>query len=297
MEDVVYLNGDLIPLSQAKLSPFDRGFLYGYGLFETMRAYNGSVFRLDHHLIRLQKSAETLNLASLLTPSELGKACYDVLNANKLVDARIRLTISAGEGALIPSPATCNNITIFIAAQKLLPLPSERYEQGFKTILSSWRRNSQSPLSRLKSTCYLENVLAKQEATTAGTDEALILNEQRQLCEGSTTNIFLVTNNTLITPATESGALPGITRETVLESAHSIGIKATERDVEPAELVNADEAFLTNSIIEIMPLTLFANNPIGTGKPGTLTRNLMSIYRRLVEEEIKPQSMVNENAG
>jgi len=297
MEDIVYLNGDLIPISHAKISPLDHGFLYGYGLFETMRAYNGSIFHLDQHLIRLQKSTETLNLASQLIPSELEKACYDVLNANKLIDARIRLTISAGEGALIPNPATCNNITLFIAAQKLIDLPSEKYEKGFKTVLSSWRRNSQSPLSRLKSTCYMENVLAKQEATTVGADEALILNEQGHLCEGSATNIFLVNNNTLVTPSTESGALPGITRATILESAHSTGIKAIERVVKPAELINADEAFLTNSIIEIMPLTLFANNPIGNGKPGTLTRNLMSIYRRLVEEEITTQSMVKGNSG
>lgn len=297
MEDIVYLNGDLIPISDAKISPLDHGFLYGYGLFETMRAYNGTIFHLDQHLIRLQKSAETLNLASQIIPSELKKACYDALNANKLVDARIRITISAGEGALIPNPASCHNITIFIVAQKLIVLPSKKYENGFKTILSSWRRNSQSPLSKLKSTCYLENVLAKQEVTAVGADEALILNEQGHLCEGSTTNIFLVHTNTLVTPSIESGALPGITRAIILELAHTTGIKAIERVVKPAELINADEAFLTNSIIEIMPLTLFANNSIGNGKPGTLTRNLMSMYRRLVKEEIRTQSMVKGNSG
>ena len=297
MEDIVYLNGDLIPISDAKISPLDHGFLYGYGLFETMRAYNGTIFHLDQHLIRLQKSAETLNLASQIIPSELKKACYDALNANKLVDARIRITISAGEGALIPNPASCHNITIFIVAQKLIVLPSKKYENGFKTILSSWRRNSQSPLSKLKSTCYLENVLAKQEVTAVGADEALILNEQGHLCEGSTTNIFLVHTNTLVTPSIESGALPGITRAIILELAHTTGIKAIERVVKPPELINADEAFLTNSIIEIMPLTLFANNSIGNGKPGTLTRNLMSMYRRLVKEEIRTQSMVKGNSG
>jgi branched-chain amino acid aminotransferase len=285
MEEIIYLNGDLIPRSQAKLSPFDHGFLYGYGLFETMRAYGGSIFRLDRHLARLHHAAGMLGIAPRLTAFDLEKACYDVLKANNLAEARLRLTVSAGEGDITPSPDTCRGITIFIAARKLVPLPPESYERGYTAVLSSWRRNSQSSLSRLKSTCYLENVLARQEAVIAGADEALLLNEKGFVAEGSTTNIFLVSGNMLVTPSTESGALPGTTRETVLELAQSMGTMPAVRQVELGELHRADEAFLTNSIVEIMPLTRLDDKPIGSGKPGILTQRLMSTYRELVAKE------------
>jgi branched-chain amino acid aminotransferase len=287
MEEIVYLNGDLIPRSRVKLSPFDHGFLYGYGLFETMRSYDGSIFRLDRHLARLHHAAETLGIAHKLTAFDVEKACYDVLKANNLAEARLRLTVSAGEGDITPNPDTCSGITIFIVARKLVPLPPESYERGYTAVLSSCRRNSQSPLSMLKSTCYLENVLARQEGVTAGADEALLLNERGFLAEGSTTNIFIAGGEMLITPSTESGALPGITREAVLELAQSTGIMLVVRQVELGELLRADEAFLTNSILEIMPLTRLDDKPIGSGKPGLLTQRLMSTYRELVAKETK----------
>src|SRR4030042_738935 len=154
MEEIVYLNGILIPPSLATISPFDYGFLYGYGLFETMRSYNGIIFRLERHLSRLHRAAELLGLHSQLIPIDLEKACYDVMDANNLTDARLRLTVSAGEGAIIPNLSTCKNITVFIVARKLVPMPPESYEKGFKAIVSSLHRNSQSPLSRLKTSCY-----------------------------------------------------------------------------------------------------------------------------------------------
>jgi len=289
MKEIVYLNGDLIHLSQARLSPFDHGFLYGYGLFETMRAYNGSIFRLDRHLARLHRSAQTLAIAFQPDSFDLQKACYDILEANKLAEARLRLTLSAGEGDMTPNPDTCNRVTVFIAARRLVPLPPESYQSGFRASLSSLRRNSQSPLSRLKSTCYLENVLARQEARAAGADEALMLNERGLVAEGSISNIFLVKGRLLLTPSVESGALPGITREVVLELAPSLGLEAIEREVPLAELVEAEEAFLTNSILEIMPLTRFGDKPIGAGKPGALTQRLMSTYQELVHKETHPR--------
>ncbi|MBM3118707.1 MAG: hypothetical protein FJ006_04010 [Chloroflexi bacterium] len=285
MEDTVYLNGNVIPRSQAKLSPFDHGFLYGNGLFETMRSYNGSIFRLDRHLARLRHAAETIGIAPKLTSYDLEKACYEILKANNLADARLRLTVSAGEGDIIPNPDTCRGITVFIAARKLVPMPPEIYERGYTAVLSSWRRNSHSPLSRLKTTCYLENVLARQEARAVGADEALLLNEKSFLAEGSTTNIFLVSCQMLITASTESGALPGITREAVLELAQSMGIMLVVKQVELGELLTAKEAFLTNSILEIMPLTRLDDKPIGSGKPGTLTQRLMLAYRELIAKE------------
>ena len=289
MAEIVYLNGQLVPRFEAKLSAFDHGFLYGYGLFETMRAYNGHIFRLDSHLTRLRCSAESIGLTHSILSTDEGKqslkaACMATLEANKLKDARLRLTISAGEGDMTPDPSTCSSPTILITAQNLIPLPPERYESGFKAGLSPLRRNSQSPLSRLKSTCYMENILARMAARAAGCDEAIFLNEQGYLAEGSSTNIFLVSHGELITPCFESGVLPGITRDAVLEIARTSNIKATERWVELNELIEAQEAFLTNSILELMPLVSIEGRHIGSGKPGKLTRDLLFAYRRLVGE-------------
>jgi branched-chain amino acid aminotransferase len=287
MEEIIYLNGDLIPGSQAKLSPFNFGFLYGYGLFETMRSYGGTIFRLDRHLARLHEAAETLGIARELTAFDLEKACHDLLKANNLSEARLRLTVTAGEGDIIPNPETCSGITVFIVARKLVPPPAESYQRGYKAILSSYRRNSRSPLSRLKSTSYLENVLARQEARAAGVDEVVLLNETGFVAEGSTTNIFLISCQMLIIPATESGALPGITREAVLELAKSTGITTVVKQVELGELLTAREAFVTNSILEIMPLTRLDNKPIGSGKPGPVTQQLMSSYQQLAARELR----------
>jgi branched-chain amino acid aminotransferase len=290
--ELIYLNGRLIPRFEAKLSPFDHGFLYGYGLFETMRAYNGHIFRLDSHLTRLRCSAESIGLTHSILTTEEGKqslkaACMATLEANELKDARIRLTVSAGAGDMTPDSSTCPSPTILITAQNLVPLPLEKYEAGFKAVVSFLRRNSQSPLSRLKSTCYMENVLARTAARAAGYDEAIFLNEQGYLAEGSSTNIFLVSNGELITPSFESGVLPGITRDAFLEIARTSNIKATERWVELNELIKAEEAFVTNSILELMPLTWFEGKPIGTGKPGQLTKELLAAFKKLVDEAVK----------
>jgi branched-chain amino acid aminotransferase group I len=292
MDEIVYLNGRLIPRFEAKLSPFDHGFLYGYGLFETMRAYDGHIFRLDSHLTRLRCSAESIGLThDTLTTDEgsqsLEAACMAALEANKLKDARIRLTVSAGEGDMTPDPSSCSNPTILITARNLHPLPPVKYEEGFKATVSSLRRNSQSPLSRLKSTCYMENVLARTTARAGGYDEAIVLNEKGHVAEGSTTNIFVVGSGELITPSLESGVLPGITREAVLEIARTLDIRASERLVTLDELVEGQEAFATNSVLEVMPLVSVEGKPIGTGKPGKLTRNLLFAYRKLVNEAVE----------
>jgi branched-chain amino acid aminotransferase len=292
IDEIIYLNGRLIPRFEAKLSPFDHGFLYGYGLFETMRAYNGHVFRLDSHITRLRCSAESIGLTHTILTTEEGKqslkaACMATLEANELKDARIRLTVSAGEGDMTPDPGTCSSPTVLITARSLVPLPPEKYETGFKAAVSFLRRNSQSPLSRLKSTCYMENVLARMTAKAAGYDEAIFLNEQGYLAEGSTTNVFLVSHGELITPCFESGVLPGITRDAVLEIARTSNIKATERWVELNELIEAEEAFLTNSVLELMPLVSIEGRPIGAGKSGKVTRDLLFVYRKLVDETLR----------
>jgi branched-chain amino acid aminotransferase len=292
MDEIIYLNGQLTPRSKASLSPFDHGFLYGYGLFETMRAYKGHIFRLDYHLARLRRSAQSLGLTHSSLNIVKGKqsletACMETLEANKLKNARLRLTVSAGEGDMTPDPRTCSNPTVLVTAQNIITLSPEKYKSGFKAALSSLRRNSQSPLSRLKSTCYMENILARMAAKAAGCDEAILLNEQGYLAEGSTTNIFLMNNRELITPSLESGVLPGITREAVLEIASASNIKTVERQVELKELIEAEEAFVTNSILELMPLVSVEGRTIGSGKPGQLTRDLLFAYRKLVDEAVK----------
>jgi branched-chain amino acid aminotransferase group I len=292
MVETIYLNGRLVPRFEARLSPLDHGFLYGYGLFETMRAYNGRIFRLDAHITRLRCSAESIGLTHSILTTEEGKqslkaACMATLEANELSDARIRLTVSAGEGDMMPDLTTCSGPTVLITARSLASLPPEKYSTGFKAAISFLRRNSQSPLSRLKSICYMENIIARTTARAGGYDEVLFLNEQGYLAEGSTTNVFLVSHGELITPCFESGVLPGITRDAVLEIARTSNTKATERWVELNELVEAEEAFLTNSLLELMPLVSVEGRPIGSGKAGKLTRDLLFAYRRLVDEALR----------
>jgi branched-chain amino acid aminotransferase group I len=285
MSQIVYLNGCLIPRSQAFTSALDYGFLYGFGLFETMRAYRGQVFRLERHLSRLAHSAEILGLP--VRALALKGAVMDTIQANQLSEARIRITVSIGEGAMPPDPSTCNKPTVLIVAEHYQPYPEQVYQKGFRAVVSSIRRNSQSPLSRLKSANYLESILARQEARAAGVDEALCLNEKGLLAEASMSNIFLVSDGILRTPGQESGILPGITRQTILELAPQLGIKTLEQDIRLDELPQAEEAFLTNSLIEVMPLTEIAGKPVGSGRPGPLSRRIMAAYKKLVLSIIK----------
>ncbi|MFC1963070.1 aminotransferase class IV [Chloroflexota bacterium] len=285
MEEIIFLNGSLLHHTQAKISPFDHGFLYGYGLFETMRAYSGRIFRLERHLDRLIHSAKLISLP--LGIFDIEEACYDTIKANHLEDARIRLTVSIGEGEGRPDSPSQPIPTMLIVAQSFSSPLAEKYENGFKSMISSISRNSQSLISRLKSLNYMDNILARMEAKMAGADEAILLNESGFLCEGSTSNIFLVSKGKLLTPNVESGILPGITREAVIELAHALRIEVVERKVDVEELSQAEESFLTNSLIEIAPLVKIDDKPISEGVVGGVTERLMVAYRRLVEREIK----------
>ena len=290
MEEIVYLNGSLIPRSQARVSVFDHGFLYGYGLFETMRAYHGTIFLLERHLKRLLNSAAVIGLSPELAEIDLGKACTDTLMANGLQDARLRLTVSRGEVDSFSGSGTSVAPTVLVTARNYQALPAQIYNRGFRVGASSFRRYSQSPLSRLKSANYLLNVLARKEAEAAGLDESLLLNERGFITEGSISNVFFVAHSGLVTPPVESGILPGITREVVMELADALGINVTEGEVRLEDLGQFDEAFLTNSVMEIMPLVEVRDNAgeditIGSGRPGKITRRLMAAYRERVERE------------
>ena len=183
---------------------------------------------------------------------------------------------------MIPDPATCKQPTVLIVAGDYHPYPEQLYQRGFRTVVSSIRRNSQSPLSGLKSVNYLESILARQEARVAGVDEALCLNEKGLLAEASMSNIFLINDGILQTPGTEHGILPGVTREVVLELASQLAISALEKDIRLEEVYQAQEAFLTNSLMEVMPLVEVNGRPVGSGGPGPVTQRLREGYRESV---------------
>ncbi len=281
MSGIVYLNGALVPLNQAKISVLDYGFLYGYGLFETMRAYGGRVFRLERHLSRLAGAMEMLGIKT--EGLALAEAVMDTIRANKLSNARVRVAVSIGEGGMVPDPASCEEPTVLVLATAYHPYPEQVYKKGFRVVVSSIRRNSQSPLSGLKSANYLESMLVRQEAKKAGADEALFLNDKGFLAEASMSNVFLVSGGILKTPKEENGILPGITRETVLEIASQLDISAAEQDIGLDEVYRADEAFLTNSIMEIMPLVEVEGRAVGPGSPGAVTQRIMNAYREFVK--------------
>ncbi len=290
MSEIVYLNGSLVPRSQARVSAFDHGFLYGYGLFETMRAYHGRIFRLERHLQRLTDSAGILGMAAGLADIDLGRACTDTLAANKLSDARLRLTVSRGEVPAFPGVSNHTTPTVLVAAIPYSPPPPTVYVQGYTAGIASLRRQSCSELSEIKSTSYLLSVLAKMEAERAGLDEVLLLNEQGLIAEGSISNVFFVRGSRLVTPPVASGILPGITRGVVMELARALAISIHEVDIKPDDMQNFDEAFLTNSVLEIMPLVRIRKADgetltIGTGQPGKVTRRLRDAYGELVERE------------
>jgi branched-chain amino acid aminotransferase len=285
MENIVYLNGLFMPLSEAKISVTDSGFLFGYGIFETMRSYSGKIFRLDDHLSRLSKSAD--RLAIPVKVEDFKKVVLETVSRNEIPDARVRLTITLGEGNPATDPGTSRNPTVLVTLVKYTPYPAEIYGKGFKTIISTIRRNSRSPLPGMKTACFLESLLARQQAREAGVDDALLLNDRGNLAEASSSNLFLVANSALKTPGLESGILPGITRGVILKLAAELRIKLVETDISPEELMSAEESFITNSMIEIMPLTTIDGQVIGSGKPGPVAGRLMTAYRGRVFREAR----------
>lgn len=287
MAEVVYINGTLVSQEEARVSIFDRGFLYGDGLFETMRSYSGQVFRLEHHLSRLFSALKILNISIPFNPLQLKKAVYYTLKANNLNEAYIRLAISRGEGSLGPNPAGCVSPNVIIIAKNFEPYPAISYEGGLKAVVVSTRQNAASPLSQMKSANFLNYILARMEATSKGVDEGILLNTEGYVAEATTSNIFIVKDRTLSTPSEGSGILPGITRQAILEISSSTGIiKAFEKKVVLDELFESQECFLTNTLMEIMPLVEIDGIPIGNGKPGPLTIKLHQAYQELVKKEV-----------
>ena len=283
MSEIFYLNGKLMPREKAKISVLDYGFLFGFGLYETVRAYKGKAFRLDNHLARLRYSGDRLGI--IIHTALIREAVHDVIKANGFGQTRIRICVSIGEGTMSPNLDSCKQPTMAIIASKYTPPSKEKYLQGYKVELSSIRRNSLSPVTYLKSANAMESMLARRDAKDAGADEAFFLNERGYLTEATGSNVFLVKDGVLKTPRYESGILSGVTRVVVFELATQLGIKFKEVNCRPADLSQADEVFVTNSLIEIMPVTVFENKPAGGGKVGIITGKLMKAYKELVKKE------------
>jgi len=276
VEELVYINGDLIPKEDAKISVFDHGFLYGYGLFESMRAYQKKVFRLEHHLQRLFFSLEYLKFPISFSLSSIDEAIYKTIEANQLKDAYIRLNLTRGEGATVPDPTTCKAPNLIIITRQYVPYSPALYQKGYKGKVVHLRPNSHVPCFTMKTLNFLNHITAKMEAKETGFNEGIMVNTDGFITEGTVSNIFMLKGKLLSTPARELGLLPGITRQTILEIANNRGLKTKEAKITLKELLEADEAFLTNSLIEIMPLVEIDGLPIGKGIPGPLTQELMS---------------------
>jgi branched-chain amino acid aminotransferase len=280
MEEIVYLNGVFLPANKAAISISDYGFLYGCGIFETMRAYNGKVFRLDAHLERLKKSADRLEIP--VQPDRLKEQVDDTLRINRLAEARVRVHLTSGEGTAAPDFRSCRNPTLLIRTVPYTPFSAGVYDMGFRVMISTFHRCSRSVLPYLKTSNYLENLLVRKEAADSGYDDAVLLNEKGNIAEASTSNLFIVRGDVLKTPELQSGILPGITRTVVLELAAGSGLKALETDIAPVELLSAEEVFLTNSVMELMPVTKVGDKTIGSGCLGAVTRKLIAAYRSQV---------------
>lgn len=279
-EQVVYINGEFVPKSKATISVFDHGFLYGDGVFEGIRAYNGYVFKLKEHIDRLYASAHSIMLNIPITKEELSRAVVETLKRNSLKDAYVRLIVTRGEGDLGLDPRKCKKANIIIIAGSIMLLPREVCERGIKTIISWVRRDPVDATSHeVKSLNYLNSILAKLEANNSNADEAILLTTDGYVCEGTAENIFLVKNGEVLTPPTSTGALPGITRQVVIEIAKKKGIVVREKLITPHELFNADEVFFAGTGAEIIPVVEVNGRRIGDGKPGKITFSIREEFR------------------
>ena len=264
----VWLDGALVEDDAARISAHDHGFLVGDGVFETLRVYSGEVFDLEEHLERLRESATSLGIE--LGEMDLSAAARDVLGANELGDARMRITVTSGAGppGLVRGPGPP---TVLVAALPLTPWP-----ETSTAIVSTVRRDQDSPLAGVKTTSLAESVVAFREAREAGVDEALVLNLAGDVCEATTANVFVVRDGVPLTPPVDSGCLAGITRDHVLEMG------GAERRVTIDDLRSADEAFLTSSTREVQPLVAVDGNAVGDGRPGPVTRRIAAEYSAMV---------------
>jgi branched-chain amino acid aminotransferase len=277
----IYLNGKLVPERDAKISVFDHGLLYGDGVFEGIRAYNGRVFALEEHVDRLYDSAKAIALEIPMTRAGMVKAVVRTCQANGIKDGYVRLVITRGVGTLGLNPYLCKKAQIIIIAADIQLYPKKLYDEGLKIITAGTTRNLPEAVNpRIKSLNYLNNILAKIEAINAGCMEAVMLNSQGAVAEATGDNIFVVRGNSLVTPPSSEGALEGITRNAVMELAREAGYDVSEKRLSRYDLYTADEVFLTGSAAEVIGVVDIDRRQIGDGTPGPATRKLVKLYRK-----------------
>ncbi len=290
----IYLDGELVPARDAKISVYDHGFLYGDGVFEGLRVYNRRIFRHDAHLKRLYRSAKAIWLEPTLSMSEMKAATERTVAANRIENGYIRAIFSRGFGDLGLDPRKCPTPTTVIIADAIKLYPPEVYSEGMEVITVSTRRNRHDVLgSQIKSLNYLNNILAKIECIRAGVPECIMLNTNGLVAECSGDNIFIVHedyvgNVELRTPPVSAGSLEGITRDVVIELGRKLGLSVVEKDLTLFDLYNAREAFLTGTAAEVVPVTRLDMRDIGDGKPGPITGQLMAAYAELRNSEGEP---------
>ena len=282
----IYMNNKLVDREEAKVSVFDHGLLYGDGIFEGIRLYDGCVFKLEEHLERLQLSARAIMLKLPWSNQEMAEAVCETCRANNLKNGYIRLVVTRGEGSLGLSIRNCNDPQLIIIADKIQLYPHEFYENGLKIITVPTRRcNSAALPPAVKSLNYLNNILAKIEAQHLGYHEAIMLNDEGYVAECTGDNIFILRKGELMTPFTSVGALRGITRDTVLEIADELGISWHETNITRYDVWNAEEVFLTGTAAEIIPIVEIDARIIGSGKPGEVTAKFLDGFHQRVSVE------------
>jgi branched-chain amino acid aminotransferase len=282
-EPIVYVDGEWVPKSRASVSVFDHGLLYGDGVFEGIRVYNGVIFRFKEHLERLYSSAKSIRLQLPLSPEEMTKAIVETLKRNGLKDAYIRLVVTRGVGDLGVDPRKCRKPSVVIITQYADPsFGAMAKEKGISVIISSVRRDAvDATTHEIKSLNYLNSVLAKQEALDAGADDALMLDRNGFVSEATTTNLFIIKHGEIFTPPSTAGILPGVTRRRIIKLTRELGFNMLERGLTPYDVTNADEAFLTGTLSEIVPLVKVKGILIGDGKVGPTTRRIMDAFVKI----------------
>ncbi len=285
----IYIDGEFLDESEAKISVFDHGLLYGDGVFEGIRFYHDRVFRLNEHMNRLWDSAKAIALEVPMSKSELVAATLETIRQNDLHDGYVRLLITRGAGSLGLSPESCRRPSVVIIAATISLYPEELYQKGLTMVTCSTRRVAPNAVSpRIKSLNYLNNILAKIEAQAAGAGEGLMLNEHGYVAECTGDNIFVVKNGQLFTPPLNAGLLNGVTRQVVLEIAQTIGVRTHERELTRYDIYTADECFLTGTAAEVIPAVELDRRPIGHGRPGAMTGRFIEAFRQLTRSSGTP---------
>ena len=282
----VFIDGKFVDEKNAKISVFDHGLLYGDGVFEGIRAYNGRVFKLKEHVDRLYYSAKAILLKIPMSRQAIAKAVLDTCRRNKIRDGYIRLVVTRGVGTLGLDPDRCKKGSVIVIAGKIQLYPKELYEKGMPLITVPTTRNFANAINpAIKSLNYLNNILAKIEAKIGGCAEAIMLNPSGNVAECTGDNVFILSGGKLLTPPLSAGALRGITRGAVIGLAAEMGLEVREPDLTRYDLYNADECFITGTAAEIAPVASIDGRVIGKGKPGPVTKKFIAAYRALTNSE------------